>query len=84
MKSVLILISAILFLGACGNSSDSNEGGGEAGSQITYATYEISEGCSTGVQKVNAANEADLKKAFGRTHLAQVINQTAHNPTAIG
>ncbi len=64
MKSVLILISSILFLGACSNSSDSNEGGGDAGSQITYATYEISEGCSTGVQKVNAANEAELKKAF--------------------
>ncbi len=64
MKSTLVLITSVLFLCACSNSSDSNDGGEDAGSQITYATYEIIEGCSTGVQKVNAGNEADLKKAF--------------------
>jgi len=64
MKSILILMSSILFLGACSNSSDSKEGGGDAGGSITYATYEMIEGCSTGTKKVTAATEVELQKAF--------------------
>lgn len=61
---MLILISSVLFLSACSKSSDSKEGGTEAGAAVTYATYEMIEGCTTGVQKVNGSNETELKNAF--------------------
>lgn len=69
MKSILILITSIFLISACSNSSSSDGsnngvGGSDAGANITYATYELIEGCSTGVKKITAANEADLQKAF--------------------
>ncbi len=71
MKSILILSLSLsfLFLSACnikasdssGNDSDKS---GDAGSAVTYATYEMIEGCSTGVKKITGASEAELKTAF--------------------
>lgn len=67
MKSALILVLSCLVLTACnvkvGSSDDSNNSGNSA-PEVTYGTYEMIEGCTTGVKKVNGANEAELKAAF--------------------
>lgn len=67
MKSILILVSSLLFLAACNSSSDSKEGGGQGLPEVTYASYEMIEGCTTGVKKMNASSQGELRKVFCET-----------------
>lgn len=69
MKSNLILSLSFLFLTACNiKASDSSTNdtvqSDSAGGEVTYATYEMIEGCSTGVKKISGANETELQTAF--------------------
>ncbi len=66
MKVFFLLIGRVLFLSGVlvGCSSDNkNEGGGSL-KETTFATYEMIEGCSTGVKKISANSAAELATAL--------------------
>lgn len=58
-----LLSGCVLALSACSVSSDTKEGG-DSLKATTFATYELIEGCSTGVKKVTGANEAEVDAAL--------------------
>ena len=68
MRFGFLLIGSALALSGCHvNVGDSNNGGGETGNTAkttTYATYEMIEGCTTGIKKFNAGSEEELTVAF--------------------
>ncbi len=69
MKLLFLLIGSSLAVAGCHvNVGDSNNSGngdsGNTAKTTTYATYEMLEGCSTGIKKFNAGSEEELTVAY--------------------
>jgi hypothetical protein len=67
LSAALVIVSIIF--SAChvkvGEDNKDDGGGNGGGSSITtYATYEMIEGCSTGIKKFNAGSEDELTTMF--------------------
>lgn len=63
IKLSFVFLLSIGLLSACNVEHKDNEGG-EIPAETTYSTYEMIEGCSTGVKKFNGNNEKEQKSAF--------------------